>query len=166
MLELDGVGVVLGVWGRGSDVGVEAGVVLGTGVVDAGADDDDVGAGGLAGVVDAGVVGAGGLAGVVGAGVVGAGVVGAGGVTVGDAGAELAGVEEPEFDPFSAADPRGCAQLEHQRASTRFAVPQDGHFTGRSSLVGADGRLLSLPTLLMVSGHGDVQHQPHLPWLS
>jgi hypothetical protein len=120
-----------GVAGRGAGGGVDED---GAGVVGAGGVE---GAGGVlgAGGVGAGVVGAGGVlgAGGVGVGFVGAGVVGAGaeglcvGVGVGVDGVEAgAGV-------LGCWGLRGCAQLEHQRASARFCVPQDGQRSGRSS---------------------------------
>ena len=125
-------------------------------------------AGGVTGVVGAGGVGRGAATGLVGVedddacagvggiGVVGAGVVegdGGGGVTgvVGAVGAGVGVVDAGREPPFGAvaACPSGCAQFEHHRASARFEVPQDGHRTGRSEPVGADGALVWSPASLI-----------------
>lgn len=148
---------MLGRCGAGAELGgVDDGVVPGARVV-GGVDGVDGGgvAGGVVGVGVVGVVGVG-VVGVVGVGVVGraaGGAVGADGELVGedgggDAGDGVAGGVEVgggagREPPLGAVVvwPRGCAQFEHQRASARFAVPQDGQRTGRSSVV--PGRFVS-----------------------
>jgi hypothetical protein len=79
----------------------------------------------------------------------GGGVEGGGGVVVSetDGGVEIGAVDDDEPDdelswPVAptplcrAASVRGWAQLAHQRASTRLAVPHCGQRTGRSSVIG------------------------------
>lgn len=72
-------------------------------------------------------MGAGGV-GVVGAGALGVGVVAGAGVVVDVAG----GVGVAGDDSVPPAARSGCAQFEHQRASARLPVPQDGQRRGRS----------------------------------
>ena len=133
----------VGVGGRG--IGAGGGVGAGRSV------GGEVGAG--VGVLEAGVG-----AGVIGAGVVGAVVVGVdvgagddAGVVAGAVGC-AAGAEDCEV--------RGCAQLEHHRASARFCVPQDGQRSGRSSDMTLLLLGLGFPAWGRVVGSAD----PATPW--
>ena len=96
--------------------------------------------GGALGVVAAGVV----AAGVVG-GVGGVGVVGAAGGCEGCDGALVS-----ELPSGALTFSRGLAQFEHQRASTRLAVPHEGQRTGRSP-PGPAPWVVSFPGWLMAS---------------
>jgi hypothetical protein len=123
-----GRGAATGLVGVENDAGA---VVLGPGVVEG-----DVDGVGVTGVVGAGVD------------VVGVDVVGVGVDVVGVGVGDVEAGREPPFGAV-AAWPSGCAQFEHHRASARFAVPQDGHRTGRSEPVGADGLLVLSPASLI-----------------
>lgn len=183
----DGV-VDAGVDGEGVGGGVDGGGVTGRGAggggVGTGAGVVGVGAGVVgAGVgVDVGVVGVG--AGVVGAGVGRSiGVVGAGGgcdVGAGEGGVELGGEEgggggEDGGETGAGADgvvvdgvagavceDKGCAQLEHHRASARFCVPHEGQRSGRSS----DMTLLLFRPRFPRQGSGSAgaTRAPATPW--